>query len=98
LEVPWDQFIQTFFMHLQVELPANYNTLSPETATIHCIKELICTNEQVHAAKFGRLVGCFAPIDAGMLHRVHGLMSLRWFHGDLPTPMAENLLLTRVCL
>ena len=120
LEVPWSTFIETLCMHLQLALPPNYDVLTPETSAIHCVKELVCVNDHVTAAKFGRLIGCFAPLDGLFLHRVRRhrgvfvalrcvssithsaleqiqwLMSLRWFHGDLPTPLAENLLLSRV--
>jgi len=46
----------------------------------------------VSAFLFGRLVGCLGPLDAGFIERVRLLMSKQWFHGELSTRMAADLL------
>ena len=87
LEVPWSTFIETLCMHLQLALPPNYDVLTPETSAIHCVKELVCVNDHVTAAKFGRLIGCFAPLDGLFLHRVRRhrgvFVALRAFYHSL---------------
>eukprot|EP01102_Stenamoeba_stenopodia_P018241 TRINITY_DN6667_c0_g2_i1.p1 TRINITY_DN6667_c0_g2~~TRINITY_DN6667_c0_g2_i1.p1 ORF type:complete len:585 (+),score=105.90 TRINITY_DN6667_c0_g2_i1:226-1980(+) len=72
--------------------------ITGETPTIHqlnfrCFQALIVDNQDnVNIEKFGRVLDCFGPLDCDLLDYIRKVTRQSWFHGEISTKAAEDLL------
>ena len=90
-EVDFEVFFEKFVNHFGIKLYSDIDK--------RCFQRMVTANENsqvVLLEKFGLILDFFSPIqrvdEYSILHRIHDTLAMKWFHGNIESKKAEDLL------